>query len=179
MIGALRLLGDPGLRTETHPVRFDDPPDPRIQRMGDRLVDLMHRHHGVGFAANQAGYRVSMFAWDVGNGANVLANPVLEHYEGDELGAEGCLSVPGFTVPVRRPTRVVVSGITPAGKPRTVRGSGLLARVLCHELDHLAGLVLLDQLPREWRRIVFAQMRDGICRDAARRAVEYSNRKAG
>lgn len=89
-----------------------------------------------------------------------MANPVLRDEWGEQLGEEGCLSVPGLYYPVRRHERVWAEGFDLEGHPVTVEGEGLLARVLQHETDHLDGLLFIDRLDAEHRREALARLRD-------------------
>jgi peptide deformylase len=108
----------------------------------------------VGLAAPQIGEAVSLVAIDVTGhpkadscqGLLVLANPVIVGAEGDELGREGCLSIPDLTANVRRATFVRVEAITPMGEPLSFEANGFEARVVQHELDHLAGILFLDRI---------------------------------
>lgn len=125
------------------------------QRVTADLVDTMQAHERcVGLAAPQIGELVRLIVVDVSrhpkgdsdNGLIALANPVLVRADGDELGREGCLSVPDLTANVRRATHVVVEGMVPTGTDRVVDASGFEARCLQHELDHLDGILFLDRV---------------------------------
>ena len=108
----------------------------------------------VGVAAPQLGELVRMVVVDVtdhpkattAHGLLVLVNPVVVEAEGDELGREGCLSIPDLTANVRRATRVRVEATTVAGEPLVVATEGFEARALQHELDHLDGILFLDRV---------------------------------
>ena len=124
-------------------------------RVAADLVDTMRSQpRCVGLAAPQIGESVRLVAVDVGehprarsrHGLQVLANPVVVHAEGDELGREGCLSIPDLTANVRRASLVVVEATTPAGEPITLEADAFEARVLQHELDHLDGILFLDRI---------------------------------
>lgn len=126
-----------------------------VLRVTGDLVDTMLAYERcVGLAAPQIGERVRLIVVDVSrhpkgeseNGLIELANPVLVRADGDELGREGCLSVPQLTANVRRATHVVVRGVVPAGAERVVEASGFEARCLQHELDHLDGILFLDRV---------------------------------
>ncbi|MEA2482010.1 MAG: peptide deformylase [Thermoleophilaceae bacterium] len=121
---------------------------------GDMLDTLRATGYTTGLAATQLGELVRIVAVDVtghrkttvGNGEFVMLNPVLVEAEGGEVGREGCLSLPDLTANVRRATRIVVEGTTPAGEPLTIRTEGFEARCLLHELDHLDGILFLDRV---------------------------------
>jgi peptide deformylase len=127
------------------------------------MVDTCHAAPGVGLAAPQIGVnkRVAIIDLSVGADAGaliVLLNPIILDSEGEQKEAEGCLSVPDVTEKVARPARVRVRAQALSGETREIEGTGLLARALCHETDHLHGRLFVDRLrglKRElvWRRI--------------------------
>ena len=130
-------------------------PGDDLERLAATLVDTMRgQPHCVGLAAPQIGEAVRLIAADVTNhpkaeschGLLVLANPLIVRAEGDELGREGCLSIPDLTANVRRATLVAVEAITPAGEPIAIEANAFEARVLQHELDHLDGILFLDRI---------------------------------
>ena len=122
-----------------------------VRSLIDDLVETMYAAPGVGLAAPQVGVPLRVFVADPSVGRNpdglvVLVNPAVVKEEGVQNEEEGCLSVPGFAAKVRRPSRLVVSGLDREGEPIEVEGTGLLARALQHELDHLDGALFLDRL---------------------------------
>jgi peptide deformylase len=126
----------------------------QLERVALDLVDTMRSHpRCVGLAAPQIGEPVRLVVVDVTDhpkaetthGLLVLANPIIVRAEGDELGREGCLSIPDLTGNVRRATFAAVQALGPNG-PLTVDASGFEARVLQHELDHLDGVLFLDRV---------------------------------
>jgi peptide deformylase len=128
---------------------------PEIERIATDLVDTLRgQPRCVGLAAPQIGEAVRLVAIDVTghpkavscHGLLVLANPAIVHAEGDEIGREGCLSIPDLTANVRRATRVAVEAVTPAGEPIQLEADAFEARVLQHELDHLDGILFLDRI---------------------------------
>ena len=146
-------------------VRYPDPllkqrcaevlPGPELDRIAADLVETMRgQPRCVGLAAPQIGEAVRLVAVDVGDhpkadsrhGLLVLANPEIVRAEGDDLGREGCLSIPDLTANVRRAILVVVEAVTPAGEPVALEANGFEARVLQHELDHLEGILFLDRI---------------------------------
>ena len=144
---------DPVLKQRGRPLRPDELD--QADRLVADLVDTMRAHEGcVGLAAPQIGEPVRIVVVDVSrdpkriseNGLVELVNPVLVRAEGDELGREGCLSIPDLTANVRRATHVVVEGLLPCGEPRSVEANGFEARCLQHELDHLDGILFLDRV---------------------------------
>lgn len=130
----------------------------------DDLVDTMHAAPGIGLAAPQLGVLQRVFVLDlsVGRRAQDLAvciNPQVLSREGLQLEEEGCLSVPGFTASVLRPARIAVSATTRQGDARVIEGSGLLARALQHELDHLDGMLYLHRLRSIQRVLIERRVR--------------------
>jgi peptide deformylase len=129
------------------------------QRLIDDMIETMHAAPGVGLAAPQVGVAERVFVIDLSLGARpgdlvVMVNPRFVARDGLQLADEGCLSVPGFTVTVARPRRVVVRALDRNGDEREVEGIGLLARALQHEMDHLEGRLYLDRLSRARRWIL-------------------------
>jgi peptide deformylase len=130
-------------------------PGSELVRIAADLVETMRgQPRCVGLAAPQIGAAVRLVAVDAGdhpkaesrNGMLVLANPAIVRAEGDELGREGCLSIPDLTANVRRATLVVVEALTPTGEPVAIEANAFEARVLQHELDHLDGILFLDRI---------------------------------
>jgi peptide deformylase len=124
----------------------------------------MHAAPGVGIAAPQVGVAWRVFAIDLSVGRSardlmVFVNPTFVEREGLQLEEEGCLSVPGFNATVPRPARVVVRGLDRHGDEQTVEGSGLLARALQHEMDHLDGRLFVDRLKALRRRDIVRRVR--------------------
>ena len=124
---------------------------PDIQQLIDDMVQTMYAAPGVGLAATQVGVPLRVFVADVSVGHDpsallVFVNPTFVARDGMQLEDEGCLSVPGFNATVARPSRVVVTGLNRDGVEQTVEGTGLLARCLQHEMDHLEGRLFVDHL---------------------------------
>ncbi|HHW32214.1 MAG TPA: peptide deformylase [Clostridiaceae bacterium] len=112
------------------------------------MADTMYENDGVGLAAPQVGILKRAVVIDVGEGLLELINPVIISQEGEVVDAEGCLSIPGIYGEVKRPQSVVVEALNPKGEKITVKGEGLLARALCHEIDHLDGILFKDKVIR-------------------------------
>ena len=148
----VRKFGDPVLRTEARRVeRFDDDLRDEIERMGV----LMHDAYGIGLAATQVGilHRVLVYRVEPDSPVNALVNPVIEWSSKDkEWAEEGCLSLPAVHVDVERPVHVRVRAQDGDGGDILVEASGLEARVIQHEMDHLDGVLILDRAPREQRK---------------------------
>ena len=152
----IRLFGDPVLRERAAPVdRFDD----ELARFGDDLLETMRAAGGAGLAAPQVGVLKRVFAFDVGvdeeTGAHpfgVLVNPVITRRAGEQTGEEGCLSFPGLYYVCSRALEVTVAAQDVAGRPVELDGSGLLARAVQHEIDHLDGVLFIDRMSRGDRK---------------------------
>ena len=139
----IRKLGDDILRKKCRPVEeIDD----RIKTLLDDMADTMYDANGVGLAAPQIGILKRIAVIDVGDGLIELINPEIISMSGSEIADEGCLSVPGKYGKVDRPTRVTVHATDRDGTKYEITGEGLLARALCHEIDHLDGTVFVDKV---------------------------------
>jgi peptide deformylase len=156
----VRKLGDPVLRASALPVdRFDEALRDEIERMGE----LMEEALGIGLAATQIGvlHRVLVYRADPEDPLTVLVNPVLEWSSVQtETASEGCLSIPFVHVDVDRPAEVRVRARDGYGTELKVHGSGLTARVIQHEMDHLDGILMIDRISREERREAMRAMRE-------------------
>jgi peptide deformylase len=160
---ALRLVrkhGDPVLRSRALEVqRFDEPLREQVRRMGQ----LMHDSFGIGLAATQVGLmnRVLVYRVEADGAIAALVNPVLE-WAGDERETmeEGCLSLPGVLVEVERPIHVRVRAQDERGEGILIEASGLEARVIQHEMDHLDGVLILDRTSREQRKEAMRTLRE-------------------
>jgi peptide deformylase len=156
----IRRLGDPVLKSSATPVdRFDE----SLRRQVGRMAGIMSDALGVGLAAPQLGISQRLLVYRVGPDAPVivLANPELEWTSGDaEAGEEGCLSIPGVTVDVERPVHVRVRALDEEGEERMVEASGLEARVIQHEMDHLDGVLILERTTRDERKRALRELRE-------------------
>ena len=120
--------------------------DRRLGQLLDDMADTMLEADGVGLAAPQVGILKRAVVIDVGDGLVELINPEIIHTEGSQIKPEGCLSVPGRRCTVARPEKVRVRAQDRKGKSFEIEGEGLLARCLCHELDHLDGVLYVDKM---------------------------------
>jgi peptide deformylase len=144
----IRKYGDEVLRQRTTPV---DAIDDSLQKLIDDMVETMYAAPGVGLAANQVGVSKRLMVIDLSVGRrtgelHVFINPELMEAEGELTEDEGCLSVPDFVEGVTRPLRVRLRYLDRTGKERDMWGEGLMARAMCHEVDHLNGGLFLDHL---------------------------------
>src|SRR5947208_10771534 len=156
----IRRLGDPVLKSSATPVdRFDEGLNSQVQRMAGIMNDAL----GVGLAAPQLGVSQRLLVYRVGPDAPViaLANPQIDwRSEDSETLEEGCLSIPGIQVDVERPVHVRVRARDEEGDERVVEASGLEARVIQHEMDHLDGVLILDRTTREQREEAIRTLRE-------------------
>jgi peptide deformylase len=153
--------GEPVLRSAASPVTdFDD----ELVAEADRMIGLMRDAIGVGLAATQLGTLRRMLVFQVGSEAEptVLINPEIEWRSEDAATAEeGCLSLPGVIVDVERPLHVRARGVDVHGEPFSIEASGLEARVIQHEVDHLDGVLMIDRTERDQRRGALRALREG------------------
>jgi peptide deformylase len=156
----VRKYGDPVLRAKARPVdRFDESLRSEIERMGGLMGDAL----GIGLAATQLGVLHRVLVYRVAPDAPVaaLVNPTLEYSGGDEeVAEEGCLSLPQVHVDVERPVHVRIRAQDGHGEPIIVEASGLEARVIQHEMDHLDGVLILDRTSRDQRKQAIRMMRE-------------------
>ena len=156
----VRKFGDPVLKTKARPVdRFDDALRSEISRMGELMNDAL----GVGLAATQVGVLHRVLVYRVQQQAPVAAliNPEIEWTgKEQETAEEGCLSLPSVLVDVERPVHVRVRALNEAGDPILVEATGLEARVIQHEIDHLDGVLILDRTSREQRKEAMRALRE-------------------
>jgi peptide deformylase len=156
----VRKFGDPVLRTKARPVgQFDAALRSEIERMGELMGDAL----GVGLAATQVGVLHRVLVYRVQQQAPVaaLVNPEVE-WTGKETETmeEGCLSLPGVLVDVERPIHVRVRALDEAGDRILIEASGLEARVIQHEIDHLDGVLILDRTSRDQRKAAMRTLRE-------------------
>lgn len=136
---------DDVLRKKSKPI---DKINDRILTLLDDMAETMYRAEGVGLAAPQVGVLRRVIIIDVGEGLIKLINPELISYSGQQIDVEGCLSIPDVHGEVERPQSVIVRALNEKGEKIEVSGDGLLARALCHEIDHLNGVLFIDKTIR-------------------------------
>lgn len=156
----VRKFGDPVLKTRARPVeRFDEALREEARRMGLLMDDAL----GIGLAATQVGVLHRLLVYRVQTGAPlaVLVNPAVEWSSNDEeIAEEGCLSLPSVHVDVERPVHIRVRAHDEYGEPVMIEASGLEARVIQHEIDHLDGVLILDRTARDQRREAMRSLRE-------------------
>jgi peptide deformylase len=156
-IQPIRLFGDPVLRRPAvEVVDFDR----ELRRLVEDLTDTMLGAPGAGLAAPQLGVGLRVFTWNVAGEVGHLVNPVLTLSEEEQLGPEGCLSIPDVSLDCRRALSVVARGFDQYGEPVTIEGSELLARAIQHETDHLDGVLFIDRLDPAARKLAMKEIRE-------------------
>lgn len=140
----IRLDGDDVLRKVCKPV---EKMTPRIQTLIDDMYDTMYEANGVGLAAPQVGILKRIVVIDIGDGnVYTLINPKIVESDGEQTGEEGCLSLPGLQGTVTRPNHVICEAYNEDMELCRIEGEELLARAICHELDHLDGILYKDKV---------------------------------
>ena len=139
-------IGDDTLRKVCRPVTQID--KRILTRLGD-MAETMYAANGAGLAAPQVGILRRVVVIDVGEGLVELINPEIVATEGASVGPEGCLSVPGRRGLVERPTKVTVHALDRKGREIEVVGTGFMAVALCHEIDHLDGVIYVDKMIKD------------------------------
>jgi peptide deformylase len=148
MILPIRKYGDDVLRLPAQPV---DQIDAQLQKLIDDMIDTMYAAPGVGLAANQVGVSKRLMVIDLSVGkrpgeCHVFINPEIIDAVGEVTEEEGCLSIPDFVEIVTRPEKVKLRYLDRNGETREMWGEGLMARAMCHEIDHLNGTLFVDHL---------------------------------
>ncbi len=154
----IRLFGDPVLRTPAEPVETFDK---ELRVLVRDLTQTMQEAPGAGLAAPQIGVGLRVFVYDVEGVLGHLVNPVIGSLSDEQQdGEEGCLSFPGLAFDTPRAERAVARGFNGYGDPVTVDGSALLARCLQHETDHLDGILFVDRMDTETRKLAMKAIRE-------------------
>jgi peptide deformylase len=153
----IRLFGDPVLRTRAEPVTVFDK---ELRGLVKDLEETMLDAPGAGLAAPQIGIGLRVFTYYVDEVLGHLINPDLDLSEEMQDGEEGCLSFPGLAFATPRALRVVARGFNQHGDPVTIEGSEYLARAIQHETDHLDGILFIDRMDREQRKLALKAIRE-------------------
>ncbi len=135
--------GDDCLRKQCKPV---DEITKRVKILVEDMIDTLYEANGCGLAAPQVGILKRICVIDVGDGPIVMINPMIISSEGEQLETEGCLSNPGKWGKVRRPAKVTATALDLDGNVQLYEADGLFARAICHELDHLDGVLFIDKV---------------------------------
>ncbi len=125
--------------------------DSRVEELARKMVNTMYLNSGIGLAAPQVNETKRLITVDLSMGKNkedliILLNPVLLNENGENIEEEGCLSIPDIQEKIHRPQKVIVKGINLKGKEQIIEAEDLLARVFCHEIDHINGVLFIDHL---------------------------------
>jgi peptide deformylase len=152
----LHLLGSPVLRQHSPEVKTIDD---EIRRLVDDLFETMDAAKGIGLAANQVGIARRVAVVDVDGDRFVMIDPRIVEAEGRASAEEGCLSIPDIYADVTRPDRVVVEALDAEGNQYRKEATGLKARAIQHEIDHLDGILFLDHLSLIKRQMLLARWR--------------------
>ena len=156
-IQPIRLFGDPVLRTPAAPVETFDK---ELRRLVKDLTDTMVDAPGAGLAAPQIGVSLRVFTYWVDDEIGHLINPDLDISVDIQDGEEGCLSLPELSFPTKRGMSVVARGMNMHGEPVVIEGTELLARAIQHETDHLDGILFIDRLDTETRKLAMRAIRE-------------------
>jgi len=145
-IRQLRFVGDPVLRKKSRKIEnIND----RLLTLLDDMVDTMYKEDGIGLAAPQIGILKRAVVIDIGEGPIKLINPEIIEQKGESIDVEGCLGIADESGMVKRPEKVKVKYTDIKGEDIIIETDGLLARALCHEIDHLDGVLYIDKLEKE------------------------------
>ncbi len=161
MIRPILKYGAPELQTKSTSI---DRVDEELKTLAQDMLETMYAAPGIGLAAPQVGVNLRLIVIDISGGEEtghqmILTNPEVTEQEGTQEVEEGCLSVPGFTAIVERPSRVHVIGQDLEGNPQEIDAEGLLARAICHEIDHLDGILYLNRLSALKRDLIKRKIR--------------------
>ncbi|MDX2343325.1 MAG: peptide deformylase [Acidimicrobiia bacterium] len=159
----IRTFGDPVLRATAVDVTDDAE---SLHRLVDDMLETMYEAPGVGLAGPQIGISKRIFVADIGEGPFAMVNPELVEVSGSWTFDEGCLSVPGYYWPIKRPGYAKAKGYDIDGNPVELEGDELMGRVLQHEIDHLHGMLLLERLSRRAKKQALRDIREDAMRSA-------------
>jgi peptide deformylase len=155
----IRVFGDPVLKRPTAEVTDIDG---GLVKLVDAMYETMHEAPGVGLAAPQVGVQKRFFVYEVpdNDGPHVLLNPQIVEATGEWEYEEGCLSLPGLAFDIVRPKLVTVKGVDLDGNEIVLQGDELLGRIFLHEIDHLDGVLMLDRLDTDQRKLAMRELRE-------------------
>ena len=149
----LNILNEPNPILRQKTVKVKDPLDKKVQELIFNMLETMYSANGVGLAAPQVGSNLRLCVIETDGTQYVLINPQMTAKSKTKIvSEEGCLSVPGKYFPISRFSEVQVRYVDEFGKPAKIKGQGLLARALQHELDHLDGIIILDRISKSLLR---------------------------
>jgi peptide deformylase len=154
---SVRVYGDPVLKQAAQDV---DQVDGSLVRLVDDMVETMYEAEGAGLAAPQVGVQKRLFVYDVGEGPQVMINPSIVEMEGEWYHDEGCLSIPGLRLGIVRPNRVHIRGYDLDNEEISLEADEFLGRVFQHEVDHLDGVLMVERLDEDARKLALRVLRD-------------------
>ncbi len=152
----VRLYGDPVLKKKCQEV---EEVNKEIRELLNNMAKTMYHNEGVGLAAPQVGVLKRAIVVDIGEGLTALANPKILWRQGKATAPEGCLSLPGIFLDIKRSQEVVVEGIDKDGETQQIGAADLFARALQHEIDHLNGVLIIDHISRKKLKSIRKQLR--------------------
>jgi peptide deformylase len=155
----IRIIGDPVLRQRAAEVTHVDG---ALARLCDDMLHTMYEAPGIGLAAPQVGVQKRLFVYDVGEGPGVLVNPEIVESRGSWLYEEGCLSVPGLSWEIERPNEIHIRGYDLDGNEVDIEADELLGRLFQHEFDHLDGILLVERLDDDLRKVALKTIREMV-----------------
>lgn len=150
----IRTVGDPVLTKTCKEIKEITP---KILELADDMLETMYEANGVGLAAPQVGILKRMVVIDIGDGPILMINPEIIETSGTQTGDEGCLSLPGKAGTVTRPNYVKARVFNEDGDEYEIEGTELLARAICHELDHLDGHMYMEKVEGELHDVVYEE----------------------
>ena len=150
----IRTVGDPVLTKTCKEIKEITP---KILELADDMLETMYEANGVGLAAPQVGILKRMVVIDIGDGPILMINPEIIETSGTQTGDEGCLSLPGKAGTVTRPNYVQARAFNEDGDEYEIEGTELLARAICHELDHLDGHMYMEKVEGELHDVVYEE----------------------
>ena len=152
----VKLYGDPVLKKKCPEV---EEVDKEIKKLLDDMADTMYHDEGIGLAAPQVGVLKRAIVVDVGEGLTALVNPKILWRQGKVTAPEGCLSLPGIFLDIKRFQEVIVEGIDKSGETKQIGAQGLFAHALQHEIDHLNGILITDHISRKKLKSIRKQLK--------------------
>lgn len=157
----IRVIGDPVLRTPCEPISAIDD---RVRQLVEDLLETVDHDGRAGLAANQIGVSLRAFSWNIDGDIGYILNPVIVEVSDtyQDLGEEGCLSVPGLWYPCERPDYAKAEGTDLDGNLVTVEGEDIWARLINHEVDHIDGKLYLDRLKKDVRKAAMRELRESL-----------------
>lgn len=161
MVLPILKYGAPELKKPTSPVDFFNG---ELERIVRNMIETMYAAPGIGLAANQVGIDLRLTTMDLSVGEDerqliTVCNPEIISPEGEQKGEEGCLSIPDFTETIARPKKLVLRGLDIHGEEIKIEAEGLLARCICHEIDHLNGVLFIEHLSALKRNLIRSKIK--------------------